>query len=90
VFVNQHRAARRMPENGAAFAALGRWTLAIEALLLVVVVLAPAAGVADRTQLPDPLARPVLAAAAPAANLAYFVRSVLYWRRITRRAPARP
>jgi hypothetical protein len=89
-FANQYRAARRLPDNDAVFAALGCWTLASEVLLLVVVVLAAAAGVIDHALSPDSPARPVLAAGALAATLAYFVRTALYWKRVTRHAPALP
>jgi hypothetical protein len=87
-FINQYRQARRLPENAAVFVALGRWTRSTEILLLAISVFAVAMGFID-ISLPgcSPI-RTLLAVAALAGTVAYLVRTVFYWRRITRHVPA--
>ncbi len=87
-FVNQYREARRLSDNRAVIAALGRWTLSTEILLLIISGLAVGAGVIDSSLPVGSPTRTLLAVAALAGTFAYLIRTVFYWRRITRHMPA--
>ncbi len=88
-FINQYRKARRLPDNDAVFAALGRWTLSSEIMMLIICGLALAIGVIDSSLPVNSPTRTSLAVAALAGTIAYLVRTVFYWRRITRHMPAK-
>jgi len=88
-FLHQYRTARHLPDNDPVLAALGRWPRASEALLVATAAFAVLAGVIDNALPRDSAGRNLVAAAAVVATLAYYIRTVLYWRRITQYVPAR-
>jgi hypothetical protein len=88
-FVNQYRSARRLTDNDVLFAALGRWTTVSEGLLILTAALSAGFGILDSRLSASSPARTVLASAALGAMVVYFIRTVLYWRRITRHVPGR-
>lgn len=88
-FLHQYRAARRLPDNDSVMAALGRWPLATELLMAGTLALAVVVGIIDASLPPASVGRAVVAATVLASTLAYTVRTILYWRRVTRHVPAR-